>query len=57
MSGEEDELLTETVARHFPEARVDKNEIDVGFGLSIGCRVTGVGELGALKTANLLFQL
>ncbi len=37
MSEELDGLLTETIARHFPEARADKNEIDLGFGgLSIG---------------------
>jgi hypothetical protein len=30
MSDRHDDLLTETIARHFPTARVDKNEIDLG---------------------------
>jgi hypothetical protein len=58
MSNDQDGLLTETIAGHFPGARVDANEIDLGFGgLSIGCRVNGVGEFGVFKTASLFFQL
>lgn len=58
MSDEQDGLLTETIARHFPGARVDKNEVDLGLGgLSIACRVNGVGAFGSFKTASLFFQL
>src|SRR5262245_35551588 len=58
MSDEQDELLTETIARHFPEARIDKNDIDLGFGgLSIQCRVNAAGQNGTIRTASLFFQL
>jgi SMI1/KNR4 family protein SUKH-1 len=58
MSDQHDHLLTETIARHFPTARVDKNQIDLGFGgLSIGCRVDSCAEARGFKAASLFFQL
>jgi hypothetical protein len=51
-------LLCETVARHFPEARIEGHEIELGFGdLRIACRVDSVHEIGAVRSASLFFEL
>jgi hypothetical protein len=53
-------LLCETVARHFPEARIDRdtNEVELGFGdLTIACRVNAVHDHGATQSASLFFYL
>lgn len=53
-----DTLFRDTVARHFPDARLDDDEIELGFGaLRIRCRVDGIHELGGMQSASLFFQL
>jgi hypothetical protein len=47
-------LLAETVARHFPDARLDGADVDLGFaGLRAHCRVNQVREHGGQVTASL----
>ncbi len=58
MRHQHDALLTETIARHFPDARIVANEIDLGFaGLHIACSVNAVHELGPYKSASLFFTI
>ena len=58
MSAEQDALLCEIVARHFPEARVAGSELELGFGeLRMACRVDSVHAFGAMCSASLFFQL
>ncbi len=53
-----DQLLTETIARHFPEARIEGAEIDLGVGdLKITCWVNGVTEMPSVTAASLFFAL
>jgi hypothetical protein len=58
MSSEQDALLTETIARHFPEARIDGGKIELGFAeLTMECWVNSVKPLGQFSTASLFFNL
>jgi hypothetical protein len=53
-----DELLRETVARHFPEARVEAQAIELGFGeLEMSCWVESLRDVGPYKSASLFFLL
>jgi hypothetical protein len=55
---EQNTLLRDVIARHFPEARIGDDAIDLGFGgLQISCRVDEVGHFGDYQTAVLFFQL
>lgn len=58
MTAKPDTLLVETIARHFPEAKVEDNEIDLGFGgLWLSCAVSAVRKLGPYVSASLFFRL
>jgi hypothetical protein len=53
-----DELLRETVARHFPTARVEAQAIELGFGeLEMSCWVEALRDVGPYKSASLFFLL
>lgn len=53
-----DKLLIETIARHFPDARIDGDEIVLGVGdLKIRCWVNGVTEMPSMCAASLFFAL
>lgn len=55
---ENDQLLVDTVARHFPNAIVSGNDVDLGFaGLHIFCRVNDVFDFGQMRSAALFFWL
>ena len=55
---EHDALLTETIARHFPEAKIHGEDIDLGVGdLTITCWVNSVTEMPAFTAASLFFAL
>ena len=53
-----DALLVQIMANHFPGARTDGNQVDLGVaGLRIACRVNAVGEIGRSSSAHLFFHL
>ena len=53
-----DELLVQIMANHFPEARTDGQEIELGVGdLRLACRVNAVGRVGSYSAAHLFFYL
>jgi hypothetical protein len=53
-----DALLSETVAHHFPEARIEEDAIKLGFGdLQISCFVDAIREIGPYNAASLFFTL
>jgi len=52
------ELLTSTVARHFPNARVEDDQVELGFGdVRIGCQIGKTAGGGELHSAALYFHL
>ncbi len=51
-------MLTETIARHFDDAQIDENEVDLGIaGLHIACTVDSIREIGSHRSAALFFNL
>ena len=55
---EQDALLRDTVARHFPAAQIQDEEIELGFAsITIRCWVHTVREIGPVTSASLFFQL
>ena len=53
-----DVLLTETIARHFPDARITDGEIELGFAnLRMKCWVHQILSVGNYKSASLFFNL
>src|SRR5262245_52004495 len=53
-----DVLLTETIARHFPDARIVDGEIELGFAeLRMRCWVNRIHSVGTYKSASLFFNL
>lgn len=51
-------MLTETIARHFDDAQISEDGIDLGVAdLHISCWVDGVREIGDSRSASLFFQL
>jgi hypothetical protein len=51
-------LLRETVARHFPDARIDGETIHLGFGdVQMSCRVDNAFEKGRIWIAALFFHV
>jgi len=49
-------LFATTVARHFPDAQIAHNVVDVGFA-RIGCRLGTMRPFAGMQSAQLLFQL
>lgn len=49
-------LLVTTVARHFPEAKVAGNVVDVGF-VQLACKLGVVQPFGGMHSAQLLFDV
>lgn len=53
-----DVLLVSTIARHFPDARVEDAVVDVGFGgLKIGCRLGAAYAFAGIESVQMLFTL
>jgi hypothetical protein len=53
-----DELLSQTVARHFPEARIEEVAIELGFAdPQLSCFVRAIRDMGPFKAASLFFAL
>ncbi|WP_344139715.1 SMI1/KNR4 family protein [Luedemannella flava] len=53
-----DGLLTQTIARHFPNATIDGQTVRLGVGdLAITCHVPGVDPTGGLQAARLYFEI
>ena len=58
MATAHDQLLIDTIARHFPEARVDGAIVWTGIGsLAIACQVESTRVVGGIHTASLFFTL
>src|SRR5947209_2986793 len=58
MPTDHDSMLLQTIARHFPQARIRDDEIELGFAeLRMAARVHAIREVGAYKTAHLFFHL
>jgi len=57
MSEDIDALLTEIIARHFPDARIVDGIIELGFAdLEMVCQVHAVHDFGPYKCASLYFN-
>ncbi len=58
MAAEHDRVLVETIARHFPAARVDGNDVHLGVrDLRIHCVVNNVREAANYTSASLFFWI
>ena len=49
-------MLVATIARHFPEAEVTDNVVDLGF-VKLTCRLGSVGTFSTLQRVQLLFDI
>ena len=55
---EPDELLAQTIARHFEGSSVEGSVARIGLGgVEVDCQVNSVREMGAYQAASLFFQL
>lgn len=58
MAAEHDTVLVETIARHFPSARIDGNDVHLGVrDLRIHCVVNHVREAASYTSASLFFWI
>lgn len=53
-----DLVFSETIARHFPNARIEDGVVELGFGdLKMRCEVNGSQEFGGGRTVSLYMRL